>query len=152
WIRDGSTIGSATASTYTLASADLGHTINCVVTATNTYGGIAGGSTSHSSSNGQLIMSPINTTAPVATPGATSASVDPGTWIGSGTITYTFVWSVCPDGTGLGCGSAPGSTDGTTGTYTYDVSDISGTFLKVTVTATDSVGQTAVDSNVIQVP
>ena len=39
WTRDGTNIGSATAATYTLVSADTGgHQIRCVVTATNAQG------------------------------------------------------------------------------------------------------------------
>ena len=38
WQRNGSNIGSATASTYTLVAADAGNPIRCVVTGTNTYG------------------------------------------------------------------------------------------------------------------
>lgn len=38
WKRDGSNISGATSSTYTLTNTDIGHTITCTVTATNTAG------------------------------------------------------------------------------------------------------------------
>lgn len=38
WERSGSPIGGATSNTYTLVSADVGETLTCVVTATNTAG------------------------------------------------------------------------------------------------------------------
>ena len=46
WQRGGSNIGSATASTYTLVSGDVGFTIRCVVTATNAAGSTSANSNS----------------------------------------------------------------------------------------------------------
>lgn len=44
WKRDGISISGATASTYTLVSADNGTTTSCTVTATNVTGGVVAGS------------------------------------------------------------------------------------------------------------
>lgn len=44
WTRNGSNIGSATAATYTLVSADGGKAIVCVVTNTDTHGATAASS------------------------------------------------------------------------------------------------------------
>jgi hypothetical protein len=41
WLRDGATIGGATATTYVLQSADVGHVITCRVTATNSTGAVS---------------------------------------------------------------------------------------------------------------
>jgi hypothetical protein len=41
WLRDGTNIAAAIASTYTLVAADSGHNIACVVTATNPTGSTA---------------------------------------------------------------------------------------------------------------
>jgi hypothetical protein len=38
WTRDGAAISGATAATYTLVAADVGHNIGCTVTATNSSG------------------------------------------------------------------------------------------------------------------
>ena len=50
WRRDGTNIGGATAATYTAVSADSGHTLTCVVTATN-----AAGTTTAPPSNGAAV-------------------------------------------------------------------------------------------------
>jgi hypothetical protein len=44
WTRDGTNIASATATTYTLVAADVGHTISCNETATNSQGAVTHGS------------------------------------------------------------------------------------------------------------
>ncbi len=152
WTRNGTQIASG--ATYTVVEADFGATVNCVVTVSNELaGGIPGGATTVNASNGTTVgVPPVNLTAPVATAGATSATVDPGTWRG-GNITLTYAWTRCDDLTMTNnCGPAPGTTNPATGEYTYDVSD-STLFLQATVTATNGlVPDGSATSNVIQAP
>lgn len=59
WADTGAVISGATSSTYVLGSGDVGHTIDCIVTATNSGGGVAAQS---------------NVTAPVASSGGGGSS------------------------------------------------------------------------------
>ncbi len=54
WLRDGVSIASATAATYTVELADQGHLLSCVVTATNSEG-----SAEAESNNGVAIAAPL---------------------------------------------------------------------------------------------
>ena len=65
WLRDGVVIPGATGSTYTLTSADAGHTITCRVTGAN-----LGGSDS-ATSDGVAVPAPSPTPTPTPTPTAT---------------------------------------------------------------------------------
>src|SRR5207244_4833104 len=60
-----------------------------------------------------------------------------GTWSGSGTITYAYLWYRC-DATGAHCSSVRGATKAT---YTQTSSDV-GHAIGLTVRATDSTGTT----------
>ncbi len=62
----------------------------------------------------------------------------PGTWAGSGTITYAYQWYRC-DGNGAHCSSIHGATKGT---YT-EVAKDAGRTIGLTVRATDATGTTA---------
>lgn len=62
----------------------------------------------------------------------------PGTWAGSGTITYAYQWYRC-DVNGAHCGSIHGATRGT---YTQVAKDV-GQTIGLTVRATDTTGTTA---------
>jgi hypothetical protein len=94
WLRDGSTIAGATASSYTLLVADEGHVVSCRVTASNSKG-----EASRLSSNGITVggSAPVNTAPPVASPEAPhvggTAQCSPGTWTGSPTPTFKYQWS-----------------------------------------------------------
>jgi hypothetical protein len=44
WQRDGANIGGATGTTYVLQAADVGHSVRCVVTATNSTGAVSANS------------------------------------------------------------------------------------------------------------
>ena len=86
---------------------------------------------------------PSNQTAPSitgnATDGATLTAAT-GTWNGSTPITYTYRWRRC-DSSGGSCSD----TSATGSTYTLSGADI-GSTMKVTVTATNSVGNASADS------
>lgn len=87
WQRGGTNIAGATASTYVLQSADVGYSITCLVTATNTAG-------SSSVSSNAISLAPINTVAPTISGtnqvGSTLSS-STGTWSGSPS-SYAYQW------------------------------------------------------------
>jgi len=107
WLRDGTVVG--TEVTYRIATADQGHEIYCVVTATN-----KAGSTAADSFNGLLIpgvaeSAPENKVPPKVSGTAAvgqTATCEPGTWSGVPTPTYSYQW--LRDGSEIA--SATGST------------------------------------------
>lgn len=90
WYRNtGAALG--TGSTYTVQNGDNATSIYCAVTASNAYGS----STKTSILVGPINKIPTNTVAPVITGTATAGSTltcSPGTWNGTGTITYSYEW------------------------------------------------------------
>jgi hypothetical protein len=66
WLRNGSAIGGATASTYLLDSADAGGNISCRVTASNS-GGAAGANSNTLGPVGTGTTAPVNTALPTIT-------------------------------------------------------------------------------------
>jgi len=101
WQRNGTNIGGATSSTYTLVSADAGATIRCVVTATNTTG--------NTSTNS-------NTTASIAAtvpgqPTGISAST-----ISANSVTVSFTAPADNGGSAITSYTAVSSPGGITGT------------------------------------
>lgn len=97
WLRDGTAIGSATASKYTVTTADQGHSLSCKVTATN-----SAGSASRISSNSLQVPAPSlpkNETPPEVLGGTSgraevgnSLTCFAGSWSGQPTPTYTYQW------------------------------------------------------------
>jgi hypothetical protein len=92
WMRDGSPIGSATASTYVAQPADQLHVLSCKVSATNSEG--KGEATS---SNGVRVAgsAPQNTAPPhIAGTLAVGEALtcQKGTWTGLPEPTYTYLW------------------------------------------------------------
>jgi hypothetical protein len=121
WLRDGSAIGGATTSQYTVAGGDAGHALSCQVTATN-----LGGSAAATSAPVNATAGPSGTTGPgglggpVGATGSPPASLTPpvitgkplpgdrltcsvGTWTGAPT-SFTSTWqrdgAVIPGETG----------------------------------------------------
>lgn len=134
-------ISGATASTYRLVAAQVGKTIKAVVTATN-----ATGSASATSAATATVTTgvPVNTALPVVSGTTTfgqALSATTGTWAGTATITYARQWKRC-DAAGGSCTNISGAT-GTT--YTLVLADVGNT-IKLTVTATNGVGNTAADA------
>ncbi len=133
WKRNGTNIASATANTYLLVSADVGATITCEVTATNT-----GGSNS-AISNGvgpiaALVIAPTNTAAPVITGTATEGetlSGSNGSWANTPTG-YTYRWF--RDGAAI--------SGATANTYTLVTADV-GTTITFGVIASNSAGSSS---------
>jgi hypothetical protein len=105
-------IEGATATTYTLGSADVGNVVRSVVTATDT----AGSTDQPSAVTGTVTAAP--SLAPVATApasitgtpanGQTLTAVN-GTWTGAPPITYTYAWQLC-DANGAACAPVAGAT------------------------------------------
>jgi chitodextrinase len=132
-----SPIPGATASSYTVASADVSRTLRATVTATN-----SGGSTSATSvqtlPTSLPASPPVNTALPTISGVAqvrSTLSTSAGTWTGSPTPTYSYEWRRC-DGGGANCAAIPGAQGQT---YTLAITDQAAT-LRVAVTATNSAG------------
>ena len=90
WLRDGSTISGATASTYVVTAGDLGTELACRVTASNALGSAV--ATSDPVFAGEPVA-PVNTTRPVisGTPEVgRTLTCSSGTWTGA--PTYSFLW------------------------------------------------------------
>jgi len=128
-------IAGATAQAYVVASADQGHTLRVAVNGTNA----AGGAQAISPATAVVTLgAPVNTVRPTVTGTAKQGqtlTATPGTWTGSGTITFALQWWKCaPDGNN--CSTIPNAT---AGTYVLTASDV-GFALKMRVTATNSAG------------
>ena len=142
WLRcdtDGlgcKTITNATGTTYTLVSADAGHTIRLDVTASNSDGKATAraNATSEIPANAKA---PVETAPPTVSGNAVVAeqlTATRGTWAGTQPISYTIHWQACnPDITSCVSNGATGTT------YTVAKSDV-GKRLRVKVVATNSSG------------
>lgn len=128
-------IGSATASSYVVAEADVGGVLGVVVTATQ-----AGGSSSAASLPTAVVDAPAprEVTAP-SIAGAGNLGVpleaDPGIWTGEGAIRFSYQWQRC-NAAGEECANIAGAGESS---YTPVAPDV-GTTLRVAVTATSSAG------------
>jgi hypothetical protein len=132
-------IGGATAKTYTPTSADVNHTLESWVTATNS-GGTAGPVSSKPTATITPALPPTNTTAPsvVGKPlvGETLYA-DPGKYSGGAVASFSYQWQRCVEAT-LTCTDISGATSQTYKVVSADV----GMRLRVTVTATNPFGKT----------
>jgi hypothetical protein len=141
-------IAGATGSTYVIASADVGQRLRVRVTATNG----AGSATATSNATGVIpavATRPVNTAPPVATGSYVQGQIlraVPGTWTGTGPISYTYRWLRCNSG-GTGCVTIAGAT-GTE--YLVRAADV-GSTLRVQVTARNSLGSATATSGPTQV-
>ncbi|MGZ4311138.1 MAG: hypothetical protein ACXVR1_03425, partial [Solirubrobacteraceae bacterium] len=130
-------------SSYTLTSADVGHTIRVVVTAL----GLGGPSPATSDATDVIASSapqpPSNTAAPTISGAAqqgNTMSAGTGTWTGNPT-SYAYQWQDC-DASGASCGNIGGATNSG---YTLGGSDV-GHRIVVVVTATNAEGSQAASS------
>lgn len=125
WKRDGVPIIGASSSSYTVVSADVGHTLIASVTATN-----GSGSASVDSAPTAAVTSgnPVNTVAPVVsgTPNAgQTLTCSTGTW--SGATSYTYQWQRSSSPTGAtGWSDITGATSNSYSVQTGDASFFSG--------------------------
>lgn len=140
-------LAGATAATYVVTAQDVGHALVVLVTASSngaTAAAISAAATGLPDGTGTTTTTtstsgPKNTLAPTAVGSAVEGgklTANPGTWAGSGTITYTYQWYRC-DATGAHCSSIHGAT---AGTYKLVARDVSHT-MALTVTAKDTVGK-----------
>jgi hypothetical protein len=137
-------IPGATAATYTLAAADVGSTINVIVTGSNNLGvdhatsAQTAAVTSPPPAPPPAPVAPANTALPTisGSPVVTKLlTASPGTWSGTPTVTYAYQWRSC-NSTGTSCVAIAGATSST---YT-PVSADAGSKLTVVVTATNGAG------------
>jgi hypothetical protein len=129
WLRDGTNIPSATASSYSVASEDRGASISCTVTAQNSAGmveAISSNSLAIPGSQPQSTASPEVSGTPAV---GNTLTCSPGTWNGQPTPTYTYQWL-------LGGISIPSAT---ASTYTVATAD-RGLVLSCKVTASNREG------------
>ena len=128
-------ITGATASTYVLASADVGSTVRAIVTAANAAGSTAATSAATAAVTG---VAPVNTVLPAITGTAKDGqtlTTGTGTWTGTAPLTYTYQWESC-NSSGASCTNISGATSSS---YTV-VSGNVGATLRVVVTASNVAG------------
>ena len=132
-------IAGANASTYTLASADVGETVRVKVTATN----VDGSASATSAATGTVAQPPQNLTAPAAPSGTLMDSYtltpDNGTWDTPG-ATFSYSWLRCPASATTVTASC--TQVGIAATYTLTTADI-GHPMAVAVTAASAGGVSA---------
>jgi hypothetical protein len=131
WLRNGSPIGGATSSSYTLQSADDGNVVTAQVRALNAFGTSAY-STSDNSINAGTV--PVNTVAPTVSPSGTQSTgtlitADVESWDGTAPITFEYKWT--RDGVAI--------SGATASTYTIQLAD-DGTTIRVEVKGTNAYG------------
>jgi hypothetical protein len=136
-------IAGATSKQYTATTADVGHRLRVIVTATNSSG--SGTATSRPTNTVQATgAAPKNTSAPTisGTPKENAVlTVNHGNWSGTNPITFAYQWQRC-DATGGNCTNIAGATNTTYTATSADVANV----LRVNVTATNSKGSTTATS------
>jgi hypothetical protein len=136
WSRNGSAISGATTNSYTLVAADVGASIFCTVTASNA----SGSSAASSNAVTPIDLAPVNTLAPAISGTAQqgqTVTCSTGTWNNPPT-SYAYQWKR----NGVSIAGATGAS------YTLVTADV-GQALLCAVTATNSGGSTAANSNTI---
>ncbi len=141
-------IPGATGSTYALGQGDVGHTVDVVITATNTEGSLP----AISEASSVVQPAPPSSTSPPTIGGnaddGQTLSAGDGSWSGTGPLTPTYQWQRCDAG-GQNCGDVPGATGAT---YQLGSGDIGHTIV-VIVTDTNAAGSdsaTSTPSAVVQ--
>jgi large repetitive protein len=137
-------ISGATASSYQLAGADVGHTIRAAVTATNS----GGSTTATSGATATVTQAPPSNTSPPTISGTAeegqTLTATTGTWTHN--PTYAYQWRRCNQ-TGGSCTNVSGATSAT---YDLGAADI-GSTIRVRVTASNDGGSAAADSGATSV-
>jgi hypothetical protein len=150
-----SAISGATGATYTLTSADVGATIDVIVTGTNNLG------VDHATSAVTAVVtapppppppapapatvSPANSALPTISGSpvvAKTLTASPGNWGGTPTPTFSYQWRRC-NSSGTSCVAITGATSST---FTPGSGDV-GARLTVLVTASNSAGSASASSN-----
>jgi fibronectin-binding autotransporter adhesin len=136
-----SSIEGATASSYRVATAQIGHKLRVVVTASNVLG--AASSTS-SASKPVTAGAPVSLQAPAIAGGlqeGQTLTASTGEWAGTGPLAYSYQWLRCSSL--LGCDEIAGATSAS---YTAGVADLLSK-LAVVVTATNAQGSARATSD-----
>jgi outer membrane protein assembly factor BamB len=131
-------IQNATGEAYTPTAAQLGHTLEVSVSATNSSGT---STTVTSAASSPIVAAPASIVAPAITGTAAQGqtlTATPGTWTQNPT-SYAYQWLRCAGGA---CSAVSG---GTSTTYVVSASDV-GAALEVRVTAANSVGKSSATS------
>lgn len=130
WQRDGADISGATNASYTVASADLGTVLTCLVTASNGSGKAAVAVSTGTVTSGSAILPAVQSVPSITSPPRIGSAVtcDKGSWTGAD-ITYRYQWS--RDGAAIA--------DTNSATYLV-LGDDAGKSLTCTVTATNAAG------------
>ncbi len=138
----------STARTYTIQSADVGSTLEFIVTATNGAGSVV-----YTETVGLVAAgTPLDRSAPSASGLAEDGqtlTASPGIWAGSAPITYQYQWKRCPaNGTTATCGAA---FTALSASPTYTIQDVDvGHTLCVVVQATNNAGPGGTPVSVLQ--
>jgi hypothetical protein len=133
----------ATATSYTLGSADVGRRMRVSVTATNSYGSATAASAAGATVTAPILL-PTNTGLPTISGSSQQAqtlTASPGGWSGPGPLAYAYQWQRC-DSTGGACSAVLGAT---TSSYLLLVADI-GKRIRVVITASNSAGPVSASS------
>jgi len=155
-------IPNATTNSYVAGADDVGHALVALVTATSgamtvsafsTTAAVVGATTTVTNTTTTTTTTtsagkgPTETALPTVT-GSVAAgnrlTAGPGTWSGSGTLSYAYQWYRC-DTTGAKCSSIHGATGAS---YKLVIKDI-GQTIGLTVNASDSSGKTSGYANLI---
>ena len=137
-------IAGATSQSYLLAAADVAATVRVSVVAVNAAGA-AGAVSAPSATITSAPSAPTSSVAPTVSGSARQGqvlTVSPGTWTGTGTITYTFQWKRC-DTSGQSCADA--SSVIAQSTITLAAADV-GKTISAVVIATTSAGSASATS------
>ncbi len=128
-------IAGADGPSYRAATTQIGHTLRVIVTATNAVGSL---SVSSRRTSKILAGAPVNTAAPSVGGSlreGQALTADPGTWAGTGPISFAYQWLRCSIAGG-GCEAISGATEPT---YTASGLDLASN-LAVVVTASSPLG------------
>jgi hypothetical protein len=141
WLRDGSSIASATASSYTVGEEDRGQSLSCRVGAKNS----AGAAEATSSNSLEVPGNQPQNIAPPEVSGTLAVgdllTCSPGTWSGQPPPTYTYQWLL--NGVDIPSATEP--------TYTITLPD-RGLVLSCQVTASNHEGSRSATSKGVHVP
>jgi hypothetical protein len=97
WKSAGVTIPGVVGQTYVTSFQDVGNSITCVVTATNTGGSASVTTASVGPFTTNIVSAPVNTVLPVITGSLSSGSTltcSTGTWTGAPVPTYSYQWTI----------------------------------------------------------
>jgi hypothetical protein len=136
-------IAGAVASSYRLASGDVGQRMSVTVTATNAGGSSSANAPMTAMVTAPLPPAPVNTAPPKISGSAVEGqtlSVTTGAWTGEPT-SYSYRWQDC-NALGEGCLNVSAATDSS---YTLAASNV-GSTVRVLVTATNEGGSTSISS------